>query len=161
VQTLAINDTALTPEPSHPLGTGFPENLTAIQTDLEINREPPQVRRPLSLWKDLSGITEPVDVSSPTPANELAIEDFVMRRPRKESYSDNGDDMLRHNPSQTSPRQVKSSGTDKSTSNEAVTNKGNKWVKFLDIGISCDSDESDDELAFCKPQWTNKTAKKV
>lgn len=38
--------------------------------------------------------------------------------------------------------------------------KPNKWVRFLDVGISCPSDESEDELAFCKPSWTNKVGKR-
>lgn len=29
--------------------------------------------------------------------------------------------------------------------------KGNRWVRFLDVALTVPSDESDDELDFCKP----------
>lgn len=33
--------------------------------------------------------------------------------------------------------------------------RGGKWVRFLDVGITCPSDESD-ELSICKPPWAKK-----
>jgi hypothetical protein len=42
---------------------------------------------------------------------------------------------------------------------EGSTSQGNKWVKFMDFALTCPSDESDDELAFCKPSWTKGTMK--
>lgn len=34
---------------------------------------------------------------------------------------------------------------------------GEKWVRFLDVAITCPSDESD-ELSICKPSWSKKKA---
>jgi hypothetical protein len=34
---------------------------------------------------------------------------------------------------------------------------GNRWVRFLDVALTVPSDESDDELDFCKPNKTAKT----
>jgi hypothetical protein len=38
--------------------------------------------------------------------------------------------------------------------------KGGKWVRFLDVGITCPSDESD-ELSICKPSWAKKKDEEV
>jgi hypothetical protein len=43
--------------------------------------------------------------------------------------------------------------------NERSTTEGNKWVKFMDFALTCPSDESDDELAFCKPSGAKPTTK--
>jgi hypothetical protein len=34
---------------------------------------------------------------------------------------------------------------------------GNRWVRFLDVALTVPSDESDDELDFCKPNKPTKT----
>jgi hypothetical protein len=33
---------------------------------------------------------------------------------------------------------------------------GNRWVRFLDVALTVPSDESDDELDFCKPNKNRK-----
>jgi hypothetical protein len=37
--------------------------------------------------------------------------------------------------------------------------KGNRWVRFLDVALTVPSDESDDELNFCKPGRNTTTNK--
>ena len=34
---------------------------------------------------------------------------------------------------------------------EMGTRNGNRWVRFLDVAVTAPSDDSDDELDFCKP----------
>jgi hypothetical protein len=58
------------------------------------------------------------------------------------------------------------SGKDGATAEESGgvgTQRGGrrgKWVRFLDVGITCPSDESD-ELSICKPPWAKKKGEEV
>ena len=63
-------------------------------------------------------------------------------------------DILEHRPESSESVTQKEVGK---IMESAKNKKGGKWVRFLDVAISCPSDESDDELAFCKPLWTKKT----
>lgn len=80
----------------------------------------------------------------------MRTEDFIMLRRKKVNIieDEEGDYVLEHRQTPAENMNVE---------RESLKNKkGRKWVRFLDVGISCPEDESDDELAFCKPEWTKK-----
>jgi len=121
---------------------------------------------------------KPNYAASPSPVTDMRTEDFViLRRKRGVLTETGGSDIIEHrsiedkstvNPKLSRPnpwtmpkKPVRKSAEGNATKKDMDKGKakGNKWVRFLDVGISCPSDESDDELAFCKPSWTNKTGK--
>jgi hypothetical protein len=139
------------------------EYITPSQA--EIPTAPPAVRKPFTFWKSPSRAAEPFYTASPSPATDMRAEDFVMlRRTRGIVEEDEETDILEHRLEPTREIRDEKRGTDKKgakkktsvVEKESAKNKGKKWVRFLDVGISCPSDESDDELAFCKPSWVTK-----
>ncbi len=141
-----------------------PDYITPSQPKTHI--APPAVRKPFAFWNSPSrAVEQPFYIVSPSPATEMRTEDFVMlRRTRGIIMEDEEIDILEHRPDATQENKDKKKGKkglNKKTlvnaeEKETVKNKGTKWVRFLDVGISCPSDESDDELVFCKPSWTKK-----
>ena len=108
----------------------------------------------------------------------MRTDDFVMlRRKRGLLTGDEESDVIEHRPiedktiasqkpnSWTKSKREAMKVADKSARKNVAVKAGKRngkphnWVRFLDMGISCPSDESDDELAFCKPSWTTKTGK--
>jgi hypothetical protein len=92
----------------------------------------------------------------------MNTEDFVMLRRKKGSLVDLDEpDILHHRPEpKPSKPKLETKGKHskkKVQTSENTKGQGNKWVKFLDVALTCPSDESDDELTFCKPSWTKKT----
>jgi len=107
--------------------------------------------------------------SSPTAAADPGIDDFVLFRRKRESAVDEKPEPAAVKPSDSqcqSPkakpkrRSSRKAAAKKSTvENEEIT--GNeKWVRFLDVAISCPSDASEDELLFLKPASTIKQSEK-
>jgi hypothetical protein len=143
--------------------TPSPSNLTST--------EPPEpARKSISIWQPLSPSASAV---SPSPIIDMNTEDFVMLRRRKSPL--HSDDILDSLPpaattstpkpkgkatAKTKPKgATKGKGRGKSkppttteTTKPGERSTGNRWVRFLDVGLSCPSDESADELAFCKPR---------
>lgn len=112
---------------------------------------PPVIRKAINFWNT----PEPFYNDSPSPAADMRTDDFVMLRRKKGTLIDEID-ILEHRPAtSTESKEQKKNVTGRVGEK---MNKGKKWVRFLDVGISCPSDESDDELAFCKPSWTKKNA---
>jgi hypothetical protein len=133
----------------------------------EINQEPPAVRKPFNFWNSPSRTVEPFYIASPSPPTDMRTEDFVMLRRKRGNFMDDEDaDILEHLDPPVTKGKAKSKETAASKKDppeirESAKNKGKKWVRFLDVGISCLSDESDDELAFCKPSWTKRLGNKA
>ena len=135
----------------------------------EIPMAPPVVRKPFTFWNSPSrAVEQPFYIASPSPATDMRTDDFVMlRRTRGIIMEDEETDILEHRLESTQGIKNKKGGSDKKGVKKKTSvmekgsakNKGKKWVRFLDVGISCPSDESDDELAFCKPLWTRKNEK--
>ena len=139
------------------------EYITPSQA--EIPTAPPAVRKPFTFWNSPSRASEqPFYIASPSPATDMRTDDFVMfRRTRGIIMEDEEIDILEHRPEPTHETKDDKRGSDKKAvkktsvvETKTAKNKGKKWVRFLDVGISCPSDESDDELAFCKPSWVTK-----
>jgi len=104
----------------------------------------------------------------------MRTEDFVMLRRKREIFTDE-DDLEPAPPQLTTVRRGvkakkcagsrmrdrKMKGKDKAArgDQESEVDKkksgSEKWVRFLDVAISCPSDESD-ELSICKPSWMKK-----
>ena len=107
--------------------------------------------------------------SSPTAAVDPGIEDFVLFRRKRESAVDEKLEPAAVKPSDTqceSPkakpkrRSTRKAAAKKSTVEKEETTGNEKWVRFLDVGISCPSDASEDELLFLKPPSTTKQSEK-
>jgi hypothetical protein len=152
--------------------------ITPSQPEDQQTQGPPAVRKPFNFWNSRSEAVEPDYVASPSPTTDMRTEDFVMLRRKRGVLTESEEsDIIEHrriedkteaNPksSQPNPWTKPKKGAKKpaeETATKKDTEKGkvkvNKWVRFLDVGISCPSDESDDELAFCKPSGTNKMGK--
>jgi len=141
--------------------------LTPSQGRPQDIQSPPAVRKPFGFWKSPSREVGPFYIASPCPATSMNYEDFVMQRRKRETPIEEG--LLEHHYSEIKAGAVnqKAKSTNIASKEDNNTNStdegrkqiGNKWVRFLDVGISCPSDESDDELAFCKPLWTKETSK--
>jgi hypothetical protein len=143
----------MTPSPDSIHQTTSTNHITPLQLDPPINPLAPRpaARKSSNFWNDASYPTEPFHMASPSPATDMRTEDFVMFRRKGGNLIE--EDILEHRPLTESKTMDKKNCGYGSSQN----NKGKKWVRFLDVGISCPSDESDDELAFCKPSWTKKT----
>src|SRR5436305_9956354 len=112
---------------------------------------PPAVRKPIITFN-------PAHLApfSPSPSTDIGTEDFVVLRRKKGTKIEHEEhELLEHKP-KTKKGAMKVKGTN-GAGGRKKGEKGNKekWVRFLDVGISCPSDESD-ELAFAKLTWTNK-----
>ena len=86
---------------------------------------------------------------SPSPTKNL--DDFVMLRRKRQPKSDESD--LPHVPPLLPPEVHKLAG--KKSSIKATDpkvrrgkQKESRWVRFLDVALTCPSDESDDEILF-------------
>jgi hypothetical protein len=100
-------------------------------------------------------------MASPSPSTDIITSDFVMLRRRKTPLANFDEpDFLQHSSQEISEEkaEVKGRAKGKRTKRKPKvlngSGQGNKWVKFLDVALECPSDESDDELSFCKPSWT-------
>lgn len=153
---------------------------TPSQPDDQQSQGPPAVRKPFTYWNSPSRAVEPLYAASPSPATDMGTEDFVMlRRKRGVLTGDEESDIIEHRPiedndtanlkhDKPNPWTKSKKGANKppqrastlKKDGEKGNGKPNKWVRFLDVGISCPSDESEDELAFCKPSWTSKAGKR-
>jgi hypothetical protein len=133
----------------------------------EIPAAPPAVRKPFIFWNSQSrAVEQPIYIASPSPATDMRTEDFVMLRRTRGIFTEDEEDtdILEHRLETTHEIKDEKKGTNKKRVKKktivvekgSAKNKGEKWVRFLDVGISCASDESDDQLAFCKPLWTKK-----
>lgn len=129
-------------------------------------QSPPAVRKPFGFWKSPSREVEPFYIASPCPATSMNYEDFVMQRRKRDTPIEEG--LLEHHSSDIKAgagnEKAKLANIALKEDNSNSEDKGrkrvgNKWIRFLDVGISCPSDESDDELAFCKPSQTKETSK--
>ena len=143
-----------------------------------LTRAPPQVRKQFQFWTSSNPNEPHIASPSPSPRTGMNTEDFVMFRRGKES---NNPHEKERTPIATSKhflrgesdtrsrgvREVKEMGNrdakeknrerrleerrvdegDKTVRNGTV----NRWVRFLDVALTVPSDESDDELDFCKP----------
>ena len=159
--------------------------MTPSQSDdPTINKGPPGIRRQVSFWNSPSSrSTQPIYIASPCPATDMRTEDFVMLRRKREISTDEDDlEPARPQPivrrggkektrvgSRVKDRRTK--GKEKAAQGDqgkelesghqvvaAVEKKksgSGKWVRFLDVALTCPSDESD-ELSICKPSWTKK-----
>lgn len=102
---------------------------------------------------------ESISIASPTPVTYMQIDDFVMLRRKRDVFiDDEGGDLLEHQPNLTineTEDQLMKTVMKKPSASKSDHGKGkakpNRWVRFLDVGITCPSDVSDDELDFCKP----------
>jgi hypothetical protein len=159
---------------STPFKSINPEDyITPSQSDGPANKDPPGVRKPVSFWKSPSRPTEPFYIASPSPATDMRTEDFVMHRRKREVFTDDDLEPVPHPvPSRGKARRPRGKkeiqggeqgkGTEIEEEMEEIASdrrkkKGaGKWVRFLDVAITCPSDESD-ELSICKPLWTKKT----
>jgi hypothetical protein len=118
-------------------------------------------------WRTPSRKGETIGFPSPSP--NRPADDFIFQRREsntKTAHKDVEQDQS-HNEvtAATSQKKGKGKGSkEKSNRQSKVKEKesmsqGNKWIKFMDFALTCPSDESDDELAFCKPSWTKGTMK--
>ena len=142
--------------------------MTPSQGESQYLQNPPEVRKQLGLWKSPSRAVEPFYIASPSPATNMNYEDFVIQRRHLETPAEEGPDILELGISEAETITTERDGPMKAVTkknsrwgSKGKSGRGNKWVRFLDVGISCPSDESDDELAFCKPLWTKKTGKQT
>jgi hypothetical protein len=96
-------------------------------------------------------------IDSPSP-NDTNLEDFVMFRRKAETNPDESD-ICPLPPAQT--QLVKEAQITRRETRSSIRKKGkqkeSRWVRFLDVALTCPSDESDDELLFLPPP---KNAKK-
>ena len=82
----------------------------------------------------------------------------MLRRKNGSPTDINEPDILPHNPNpqrstkvQSAKSKTKGKAKISNVEKRGTSGEGNKWVMFLDVALTCPSDESDDELAFCKP----------
>ena len=128
---------------------------------------PPEQSTGFQFWRTPSRKGEKIGV--PTPSPNRPADDFIFQR--RESNTNTADRDIEqdqfHNEVAAVTNQKKGErkgSKEKSNRQSKVkekesTSQGNKWIKFMDFELSCPSDESDDELAFCKPSWTKGTMK--
>ena len=138
----------------------------------------PEVPKPFQFWT-ASNRRNPVTRSSP-PTTDMDTEDFVMFRRTKEgdkatersgTPTSQSRDIVKGARGQDrgrgkkgtegrgAGRAVKSEARGSGTGVREVVRGGtatgatkeNRWVRFLDVALTVPSDESDDELDFCKP----------
>jgi len=138
----------------------------------------PEVPKPFQFWT-ASNRRNPVTRSSP-PTTDMDTEDFVMFRRTKEgdkatersgTPTSQSRDIVKGARGQNrgrgkkgtegrgAGRAVKSEARGSGTGGREVARgrtatgatKENRWVRFLDVALTVPSDESDDELDFCKP----------
>jgi len=166
------------PPSSNPITT---EYITPSQPEDQQSQGPPGVRKTFGYWNSPSGAGEPIYAASPSPATDIRTEDFVMLRRKHDVFQGDEElDIIEHRPTQdkdtahqkpdkpnpwTKSKKLVNKlaeGTLMFKKGEGKQYKGkpNKWVRFLDVGISCPSDGSDDELAFCKPPKGSGTREK-
>jgi hypothetical protein len=98
----------------------------------------------------------------------MPTEDFVMLRRKREVFTDEDLDPMPH--ASATRGRVRGRGRKSRKDGAAAEEsrrvgvqrggKGGKWVRFLDVGITCPSDESD-ELSICKPSWMKKKGEAV
>jgi len=94
-------------------------------------------------------------LESPSPS-DMNFDDFVMLRRKRETNPDESDihPLPRAEPAKPVTK------TTKMTTRSAIRGKGkqreSRWVRFLDVALTCPSDESDDELLFLPAPSTSK-----
>ena len=126
----------------------------------------PEQPNGFQFWRTPSRKSRTFGVPSPSP--DRTPDDFIFQR--REAITKTVDRDIEQDQSHevaavTNQKKVKPKGRKgKSKSNSKVkeeesTIQGTKWVKFMDFALTCPSDESDDELAFCKPSRTKGTMK--
>lgn len=106
-------------------------------------------------------------VPSPTPATDMSTDDFVFQRQKVSIATVNRDieqeksrEDLNGNLQRGKQKGKKGKNSRRTeVKHETSVTEENKWVKFMDFALTCPSDESDDELAFCKLSWIKPTTK--
>lgn len=95
-------------------------------------------------------------LESPSPT-EMNFKDFIMMRRKRETSPDEESDLLPHDipAGKQKPlhkdRMASTSISTKSAEVRKGKQKESKWVRFLDVALTCPSDESDDEILFLPP----------
>jgi len=128
----------------------------------------PESKQPIatrSLHSTETGSSTVQLLDSPPPT-EMNFKDFIMMRRKRETSSDEESDLLLHNTpagDQNPLRKDKMASTSISTTRAEVRKgkqKESKWVRFLDVALTCPSDGSDDEILFLPPPADNKNTRK-
>jgi hypothetical protein len=147
-----LSSTPFKPNPSSYLTPSQPEPAKA----------PPLIRKAANFFDTPSRPIEPLYIASPCPATDMPTEDFVMLRRKREVFADEDLEPLpqavaRRGRGRGRGRKSRKDGAgeERSDVGEPKGGKGGKWVRFLDVGVTCPSDESD-ELSICKPSWVKK-----
>ena len=140
--------------------TPFDKTIPLPQQIWKDPKGPPIGETTFHIWKKQDDSRIQVKIKPMSPVADVNVDDFVMYRRQRQTYAclgEEGRDTIDYRES-TVQHPVKQTNSDysqkqKVTEGEKERNRkpGKKWVRFLDVGISCASDEADDELAFCKP----------
>jgi hypothetical protein len=141
--------------------------ITPSQPETHMRTPPLVERKPFQYWKSPSEVMVPFLSVSPSPAIDMIQEDFVMSRRKISDLIEDDNDIIE--PPDTKPQGKKKGKTQisgkqsnkRGNKQTSMTKKGeSKWVRFLDVAVTCASGESDDELAVGEFMTRKKVEKK-